>query len=154
MSDYEMIERMIDYHLWAQERCLGSFSTMDPAPAEAMKLFGHIQKADWVWHSRIQGESPKLDLFEDVATPDECRGALEHGRHTWLHLRNGLNKMDLDAEITHRNMEGKEFTNNLRNILVHVLNHGTYHRAQIARIVRESGGTPENTDFIAWAREQ
>jgi uncharacterized damage-inducible protein DinB len=38
----------------------------------------------------------------------------------------------------------------LGETLLQVVNHSTYHRGQINSRLRELGGTPPMTDFIAW----
>jgi uncharacterized damage-inducible protein DinB len=35
-------------------------------------------------------------------------------------------------------------------MVLQVVLHSTYHRAQVATRVREFGATPELTDFVAW----
>lgn len=146
--------QMTTYHLWAQERTLQSLEALGNPPDEALTLFDHILKADRIWHTRIAGESPSPNLFETAVSSKQSRAALERCGTMWREYLGGLEKGDLAAPITYRNIKGDEFTNNLEDILTHVLNHGTYHRAQIAKLVRAAGGTPARTDFIVFAREE
>jgi uncharacterized damage-inducible protein DinB len=37
-------------------------------------------------------------------------------------------------------------------IMIHQVNHATYHRAQVAMLMRQQGYQPVNTDFITWDR--
>jgi uncharacterized damage-inducible protein DinB len=39
-------------------------------------------------------------------------------------------------------------------VLRHVGNHGTYHRGQIATMMRQVGVAPPSTDYFLWAMEQ
>jgi uncharacterized damage-inducible protein DinB len=41
----------------------------------------------------------------------------------------------------------------VRDILMHVLMHGVYHRGQIAAAVRDRAGEPAYTDFIEAVRK-
>jgi uncharacterized damage-inducible protein DinB len=50
-------------------------------------------------------------------------------------------------------MKGEKFANTIKDIVVHVINHSTYHRAQIAQLVKQSGGEPAKTDYIVYQRE-
>lgn len=145
--------QLTNYHLWAQEYALQSLEALDSPPDEALTLFDHIVKADWVWQTRIQGNSPSPNLFDNDVSIDQSRAALEESMGMWQTFLDKLEGMDLAAPITYRNIRGDEFTNSLEEILTHVLNHGTYHRAQIAKLVRAAGGTPARTDFIVYARE-
>jgi uncharacterized damage-inducible protein DinB len=36
--------------------------------------------------------------------------------------------------------------------MIHLVNHSTYHRAQIATLLRQGGLEPVNTDFITYDR--
>ncbi|MCB2200205.1 DinB family protein [bacterium] len=146
--------RLTTYHLWAQECALQSLEAIDIPPDEALTLFDHILKADLIWHDRIAGESPSPNLFELVKSTEQSRAALERCGVMWREFLGRLDERDLATPITYRNIKGDNFTNSLEDILTHVLNHGTYHRAQIAKLVRAAGGTPARTDFIVFAREQ
>ena len=39
-------------------------------------------------------------------------------------------------------------------MILHVHNHSTYHRGQLARLVAECGGTPAITDLISLTRRR
>jgi uncharacterized damage-inducible protein DinB len=47
---------------------------------------------------------------------------------------------------------GAADTQPLGVLFQHVVNHGTYHRGQIAGMLRQIGAAPASTDLIAWAR--
>ena len=58
----------------------------------------------------------------------------------------------LDQTVPYRNSAGRDFRNSVRDIVIHVTMHGSYHRGQIARLVRASGGEPPYTDYIQYRR--
>jgi uncharacterized damage-inducible protein DinB len=47
---------------------------------------------------------------------------------------------------------GDSYTNNVEMIMIHLVNHSSYHRAQIAMLLRQKGLEPINTDFITYDR--
>jgi uncharacterized damage-inducible protein DinB len=59
---------------------------------------------------------------------------------------------DFDRELTYRNYTGDPYTNNVETIMIHLVNHSSYHRAQIAMLLRQNGFEPINTDFITYDR--
>lgn len=62
---------------------------------------------------------------------------------------------DLDRVILYTITENKSFQNFVWEILFHIVNHFTHHRAQIAREIRTSGySIPEKTDYIIYKREK
>jgi uncharacterized damage-inducible protein DinB len=54
--------------------------------------------------------------------------------------------------ITYSNSRGEAFDTSVHDILIQVFNHGTYHRAQVARDLRQQLLTPVNTDYITYVR--
>ena len=56
------------------------------------------------------------------------------------------------SPVVVRYATGEPHRSTVREIVAHVALHGSYHRGQIALLVREGGGTPLPTDFIVWAR--
>jgi uncharacterized damage-inducible protein DinB len=58
----------------------------------------------------------------------------------------------LTEVISYTNTQGEAFQTTVEDILIHVFNHGTYHRAQVARDLRQHALTPVNTDYITYVR--
>ena len=58
----------------------------------------------------------------------------------------------LSRGSTYRNSAGNQFTSTLEDILTHVTLHGSYHRGQVASLIRSAGDTPSPTDYIFFAR--
>jgi len=58
----------------------------------------------------------------------------------------------LQRSVSYRNSAGRDFRNTVEEIVTHVTMHGSYHRGQIARIIRASGGDPPYTDYIQFMR--
>ena len=58
----------------------------------------------------------------------------------------------LTEVITYSNSRGEAFETSVHDILIQVFNHGTYHRAQVARDLRQHLLTPVNTDYITYVR--
>jgi uncharacterized damage-inducible protein DinB len=56
--------------------------------------------------------------------------------------------------ITYRAMNGSPYANPLGELLRHVVNHGTYHRGQVATLLRQLGVKPPQTDLILYYRER
>ena len=154
MESGQWLERMARYHLWAQDRVLTGLEEMaNDAPEEAIKLFGHILMADMIWYERLEGRKFNRDLLDREVTLASCRAELTEMSEKWMGKVGGISEEELDRTFRYMNPKGERSTFSVRDSLTHVFNHGTYHRAQIARIVRQSGGTPVPTDFSVFVRE-
>ena len=161
----EYIQTLIDYNYWARDRVLASAEQL---PAEQLSRnlgssFGsvldtlvHINFAEWIWHERWQGTSP-------TAGPD--RSALvtiPALRDAWLPLEQQIRAFvgSLDADglqriLEYRTMNGQPGASPYWQMIVHVVNHGSYHRGQVATMMRQLGVKPaQSTDMIVFFREQ
>jgi uncharacterized damage-inducible protein DinB len=75
---------------------------------------------------------------------------LESNLHTFIF---SLTSSQLERVIKYRNTEGVAFEGPLWPMLQHVVNHGSYHRGQIATLLRQLGSKAISTDLIAFHRE-
>jgi uncharacterized damage-inducible protein DinB len=60
----------------------------------------------------------------------------------------GLLDADLGKMVEYRFMSGHPGANTLQDLLIHVANHSTYHRGQIASMLRQIGTKPPQTHFV------
>jgi len=63
-----------------------------------------------------------------------------------------LDDFDLNTPIEYTNSKGDTFSNNIRDIYFHVINHSTHHRGQIASEFRQYGINPLVSDYIFYKR--
>ena len=62
------------------------------------------------------------------------------------------NTDDYEERIDYENIEGRLFTNTIQDMLFHIINHSTHHRAQILMDLRENGLEPIPLDFVFYKR--
>jgi uncharacterized damage-inducible protein DinB len=72
----------------------------------------------------------------------------------WLKFIDEINEEELSKEISYVNSKGEKFTNTIQQIMTHVINHSTYHRAQVAAAVRQLGHSPAVSDYIVYCRQK
>ncbi len=109
----------------------------------------HCYGADRAWLSRVRGEAQSWPQNSDYAD-------LETLREAWLVVLNTWPKALLEPEnnvIQYKSLKGEPFANTLGEIVRHVVNHGSYHRGQVATMLRQLGETPASTDLILWLRK-
>jgi uncharacterized damage-inducible protein DinB len=59
---------------------------------------------------------------------------------------------NFERELKYTNYVNDYYENSIGDIMAHLVNHGTYHRGQVAVLLREKGYDPVNTDFITYDR--
>lgn len=156
------IRSLYAYNSWANHRALDACAPLSAAQftqnvvssfSSVRDTLAHIMLAEWIWLERWQGRSPAFPPsdFPDFASLRARWGAIETDLSTFVQK---LSAADLDRVVEYKNSKGNAFSNPLRQMLQHVVNHGTYHRGQITTMLRQLGATPLTTDLIAFYREQ
>jgi uncharacterized damage-inducible protein DinB len=144
------IKRLWEYNNWANNLLFESFAvSTETIPASCMRLLSHIVNVQSIWLHRMKGEKQTLGAWEEQGL-EACKSWHEQ-------TSAGLNAIILDYspdlifKIEYRNLQGQLFQKSIADILLHVFNHGTYHRAQIAQDMRRNGLEPISTDYIIFS---
>lgn len=116
---------------------------------KAIKLYNHILNAQQIWNNRIEGEQTTFGIWE-IHPIEDCKNIdkINH-EHSILILE----KFDLSHSINYATFQKQPFSNKLQDIFFHVINHSTYHRAQIATEFKQNGLDPLLTDYIFYKRQ-
>jgi len=150
MNDYFL--NLFNYDKFANDVILNCIFEAGE-PEKPVQLMAHLLAAQQVWLKRCKGLSTvgavlwpdwKADTFEKLIN-DNHKG--------WVEYVSSLQPQDFDKIIAYKNTKGEDFENELADILAHVINHGTHHRAQAGQQLKLAG--LENlplTDYILYVR--
>jgi uncharacterized damage-inducible protein DinB len=149
---------LLDYDRRATELALASIDRVPPerraeaACARARGIIAHVQSARHEWLARL-GRLPRRPwvMFPDWST-DQTRQDARRLDAAWADYLAAISEEDLDTPVTYASVEGVRWVSRTADILTHVFNHATYHRGQVAMLVKACGGTPASTDFITLTR--
>ncbi|GAC1395857.1 MAG: hypothetical protein NVSMB68_12780 [Thermoanaerobaculia bacterium] len=141
------LERLFSYDDWANREEVAHLRRHG-ASTPAVRLLAHIIAAQWLWLERLGSAHVKMSVWPEL-TLDQCSSHLDGLRDAW---GGTLRDADRDAIIDYRNSKGERWSTPVDDVLMHVVMHGTYHRGQIATLVRQGGQTPAYTDFVHAAR--
>jgi uncharacterized damage-inducible protein DinB len=121
----------------------------EKAPDEKIiSLLSHIVNAHAIWNSRLAGLQAMTAVW-NLRNPGELAGADKENYEDTLGL---VDRLGADSLIAYTNTKGLQFTNSVRDILFHIVNHSTHHRAQVACLLRKDGASPPVSDYIAYRR--
>lgn len=120
----------------------------DKTSERAINLYNHILNAHHIWNHRIQSKQADFGVWGVLPIKD-CKKIDRENFEQSLFI---LDTYDLDTVVNYKNFKGEPFINNVRDILFHVINHSTYHRAQIATDFKQSGLGPLISDYIFYKR--
>lgn len=147
----EYFQSLYQYNKWANDKVLDVFLKQDTVPEKSLLWMSHIIAAEKAWFSRIVNEDfGAFKLWESVELPELKELQL---KFDGLYINHVSSKEDFESFISYKNTKGEAHETKLSDILIHVANHGTYHRGQISANLKENGIQPVSTDFIFWKRE-
>lgn len=115
---------------------------------KTQKLINHLINAQQIWNARIQN----TEQFDVWQINDWFQLSIIDSKNYETSLKI-VNDFDLNASIQYTNSKGETFSNKIKDILYHIINHSTYHRAQIATDLKQNGIEPINTDYIFYKRK-
>lgn len=157
------IAEIYDYNYWANERITVAAAKISPADFarhSGMSYGGirgtltHLIEAEWAWLTRFKTGSNPETPFSEEQFPD--LGSLAefwktHEDETRKYLA-GLGDSDLDRVVEFQNASGKRYRGVLWRFMVHVVNHGTQHRAEAADRLTALGQSPGDVDYVYFQR--
>lgn len=146
------LSEMFVYDDWANHQALHSLQEMEHPPERARKVMEHIVAAQLLWLARLRQQPQKTAVWPEFGLAD-CQHRLAELRREWERYLAGLSDADLDTAIPYTNSKGEKYSSTIRDVLIHVVMHGTYHRGQVAAAVRDRAGHPAYTDYIEAVRK-
>jgi uncharacterized damage-inducible protein DinB len=155
----EDVVRLYAYNRWATGRLLDAAAAVTPEQLKQplggsfgtlLGTLQHMLGAEWVWLERFNGRSPaSFPGSEELTT-------LEAVRRRWDDVSEGLDAVisaaDPNRSVPYRTFKGDRFDQPLGDLVQHVVNHGTYHRGQVAMSLRLLGIAAPSTDLVAVLR--
>jgi len=126
----------------------------NPEYRQAVALMGHVLAARTLWLFRLGAiaEGPR-DLAPREASLAEVVDQLDAVEAAWTGYLEGLDDSRLLHPVRYRSTEGPWFKSTIVDILTQLFGHSSYHRGQVALLLRSIGAEPATTDFIFWTRQ-
>ena len=138
------------YNAWANRRVLACLEQQKVTDEKILTVMGHLLAANFIWLNRIKGlpkSEYKLWGSYSLAT---LKTMVEEADRQWMEYIQS--QTDFNRVLKYQNYVGDYFENNVEQIMIHLVNHGSYHRGQVAMLLRQKGVEPVNTDYITYDR--
>ncbi len=146
-------QKLFRYNEWANQQILEAVAVTNAQPRPMLNLLGHIAAAQEIWLARIlnsDNQNQQLWPENDLAS---IREKLRESSEEWSEFIETMNDEHFKEEHQYSNSKGKLFKTTLEDVILHVVNHATHHRAQLIKMIRDQGEEPPATDYIFYARE-
>ena len=153
------------YNDWANRLVLDAASALSEEQLQSTipglayaNIFGalaHLLGTELSWLSRWQGSPlPAIPGPADFASFVALRERWESHAAELLAYVDGLSDDDVGATLEYANTSGIRFANPLRELLAHVVNHGTQFRGEAAVGLTALGHSPGNLDLVGFLRRR
>lgn len=151
----------LDYTGWASQRLLDTAAQLtseeltrdfQTADKSILDTLVHIFAADRLWLQRVQGTPQNTFIRPEDRQLATLRKEWPDLHRRWKEWAGSLTDESVLARISYSDLKGNPWEQPLWQILLHVVNHGTHHRGQVAGFLRSMGHTPPALDLIAFYR--
>lgn len=147
-------QNLLAYNSWANNLFLECLADNTVANARVYLLMSHLLTAEEIWLCRLQGlPAPHENLWQEYELPI-LKEKSQRSTKAWTTWLLNCQESDFFSNISYRNTKGEAFSTSVADILNHVINHGTYHRAQIATLLSLEAVDPPQSDYIIYARQK
>ena len=161
----ELLSQLAAYNIWANHKLLEVILALpeekqkQEIPSSFKSLHTtvfHMWDAESIWwqrmklHERIIRPSDNLNS----SMKDVSNGLLQQNQQ-WQEWVNTSTEPMLDHVFQYYSQKKESFKQPVFQMMLHVFNHGTYHRGQLVNMLRQLGieKIPQ-TDFIVWSRKK
>ncbi len=140
---------LFDYNRAANEDYIALLNTNEKQLNEkCVSLINHIINAHHIWNNRIEKKEMAYGVWEIHKFTD--LKLLNNSNHAVS--KELLADYPLDHKLDYVTTKGELFSSKVQDVLFHVINHSTYHRAQIATMLKSLGIEPPKSDYIVYKR--
>ena len=155
---------LIGYNAWRNALVLNAAAGLGPDALYAPTRFPmgslggtliHAMGAERIWTQRLTGipttPFPRPAEFPDLESIVRAWGPVEESLRAYAL---GCSDADLARVFEFRRLNGEKYSAVIGDVLLHVVNHGTQHGAEIAQMLTELGRSPGDIDLIGFTRER
>jgi uncharacterized damage-inducible protein DinB len=159
----QMLLILFQYNAWSTAKILNAASKLTPeqflvpVPYPHNSLRGtlvHTSFAEWVWRKRWEG-NPQNPVWktEEFPTFKSLRDRWAEEQPKLMDFVQNVTEENLSRKFNYVSTEGFPHERLLWESMLHVINHGTQHKAEAAAILTGMGYSPGDIDLIVFLNE-
>lgn len=159
------IQQIFDFNRWANERVLQRAARLTMKQLHAptqnghysiFKTLVHLADVEWSWGEACQfGMLPQTYITaEQYPTLPKLKARWQTEMATLSEYMGGLTEKQLNGTVTYRWPQARPRKKVLWHILMHIANHSTHHRGELALLLTTAGHSPGELDFLSFVTKQ
>ncbi len=160
-----LLRQSAAYTIWANQQifeCIGKLSEeqvnqeLTSSFSSLKKTIIHMWNAEAIWWQRLKLEEKITVPGEDfTGSFAELTVLVNQQSMYWREWVGGATEMQLRHVFFYRNSKREEFKQPVYELLMHLMNHGTYHRGQLVTMLRQLGVEKiPQTDFVIFCKKK
>jgi uncharacterized damage-inducible protein DinB len=164
MTVLRNIRMLTRYTGWANERLFDALSKLpkDDAgtarhtgPGGMVHTLNHSYVVDLIWQAHLEGRAHGFTARNtDTTPPLEALRAAQRNMDDWYrNYADALSEQAHDEVVQFKFIDGGAGAMSRGDILLHVVNHKTYHRGYVADMLRQISTRPPTMDLPVFLRD-
>jgi uncharacterized damage-inducible protein DinB len=160
----KLLLEQVRYNQWAVDRYVKAIAQLDIVQLKRsvnssfpsiLETLGHMLWAEELWFERWQGHSfDKLFNPADYPTLEFVNQRLKEMHAKQISLLASYEAGTEDRRIRYGNFRDETWEYSLTQMVQHLVFHSTYHRGQLATMLRQLGKVPPKTGYLVFVDEQ
>jgi uncharacterized damage-inducible protein DinB len=142
--------RLLKYDHFANKK-IADLLIQTAAVGKPLELMAHLLTAQQTWLKRLQADPAPMTPLWPVWSIKEALDTIDSNYNDLLFYLETLQPQDFEQVLSYRNSAG-DFENTITDILAHLFNHGTHHRAQIGTLLKLEGANLPPLDYVLYVR--
>jgi uncharacterized damage-inducible protein DinB len=160
-----LLLKYLQYNHWANEKMCNYLSGVDEDEILAnkkaeyqtiKKVILHVADSEQTWLARLNGKNiPHMHKLDSSGSFAGICSTIRNNSVDFIEFVSGKDDQFLLSVTEYVNLKGKTFSQNNAEIILHCMNHSTFHRGQVMSMLRYVGYTDQSaSDFIMFLREK
>ena len=154
---------LLRYKAWANDLIFAALAKLPEAELTAprpivfgsiLRTMNHTYSMDVVWQANLEGRRHGYTTRNPPTSPPlaDLREAQKQADAWYVAYAGSLSAAQQAEKVRFRFIGGGEAELSRQDILLHVVNHGTYHRGNVAAMLYSLGVPPPTTDLPVYLR--
>lgn len=158
------IRMLVRYNAWANAKLYAALAEVPasiieaPRPGRTAGMMGtlaHIHVVDLIWKAHLEGSrhgftTRNLDHPPPLSELHAAQTSLDHW---YIHYADTVPEPQLNEVVNFHFVDGGAGSLSRADMLLHVVNHKTYHRGYVADMLYESSLRPPTMDLPVFLRD-